>query len=96
MEPKISATGRRLFVRLDHVARLIVNANHAVIRAAEKLCMADCVSDSMPMYDVATRASCADPLQPLVGRPRATGARKPYSPGTAHRISVQGTALLSV
>ena len=29
----------------DHVARLIVNANHSVMRAAEKLRVADCVAD---------------------------------------------------
>ena len=45
---------------------------------------------------VATRVSCAGPLQPLVGRLTASGARTPYSPSTAHRISVPGTALLCV
>ena len=29
----------RVLVRLDHVARFIVNANHSIMRAAEKLCV---------------------------------------------------------
>jgi hypothetical protein len=41
-------------------------------------------------------AAAAGPLQPLVERLTASGARTPYSPDTAHRISVPGTALLSV
>jgi hypothetical protein len=35
----------RVLVRLDHVARFIVNANHSIIRPAEKLRVADCVTD---------------------------------------------------
>ena len=46
------------------------------------------------MCGVVAHASWAGPLQPLVGRLTASGARTPYSPGTAHRISVPGTALL--
>ena len=34
-----------VLVCFDHVARLIVNANHSVMRAAEKLRVADCVAD---------------------------------------------------
>jgi hypothetical protein len=34
-----------LLVRVDHVARLIVNANHSIMRAAEKLRVPDCVRD---------------------------------------------------
>ena len=48
------------------------------------------------MCGVATRVSCAGPLQPLVGQLTASGARTPYNPSTAHRISVPGTALLCV
>ena len=29
----------RVLVRLDHVASFIVNANHSIMRAAEKLCV---------------------------------------------------------
>ena len=32
-------------VRLDHVASGIVNANQSIVRAAEKLRIADCVAD---------------------------------------------------
>src|SRR5712692_5517075 len=35
----------RVLVRLDHVARVIVNANHSIMRAAVKLCVADCITD---------------------------------------------------
>src|SRR5437879_11331038 len=45
---------------------------------------------------VATRPSCAGPLQRLVGRLIASGARTLYSASTARRISLPGTALLSV
>jgi hypothetical protein len=34
-----------VLVRFDHVVRLIVNANHAIVRPAAKLCVADCVAD---------------------------------------------------
>ena len=34
-----------LFVRFNHVASFIVNANHSVMRAAVKLRVADCVAD---------------------------------------------------
>ena len=33
----------RVLVCFDHVARCIVNANHGVVRAAELLCISDCV-----------------------------------------------------
>ena len=29
----------RVLVRLDHIASFIVNANHSIMRAAEKLCV---------------------------------------------------------
>jgi len=35
----------RVLVRFDPVTRFIVNANHGIMRAAEKLGVADCVSD---------------------------------------------------
>ncbi len=35
----------RVLVRVDHVARFIVNANHGVMGAAEKLGVTDCVRD---------------------------------------------------
>ena len=35
----------RVLVRFDYIARCIVNANHGVVRAAEKLCVADCIPD---------------------------------------------------
>jgi hypothetical protein len=35
----------RVLVRFDPVTRFIVNANHGIMRAAEKLNVADCVSD---------------------------------------------------
>jgi len=35
----------RVVVRLDHRASFIVNANHSMVRAAEKLGVADCVVD---------------------------------------------------
>ena len=35
----------RMLVRLDHVARFIVNANHGVVRPAAKLRVADCIAD---------------------------------------------------
>jgi hypothetical protein len=38
----------RVPVRLDHVARFIVNANHNIMRAAEKLRVVDCALDVMP------------------------------------------------
>ncbi len=37
----------RVLVRLDHVASFIVNANHSAMRAAEELCVADRVVDSV-------------------------------------------------
>jgi len=30
----------RMLVRFDHIARVIVNANHGIVRPAEKLCIA--------------------------------------------------------
>ena len=33
-----------VFVRFDHVARVIVNANHRIVWTAVKLCVADCVT----------------------------------------------------
>ena len=33
-----------VFVRLDHVARVIVNTNHSIMRAAEKLHVIDCIA----------------------------------------------------
>ena len=33
-----------VLVRVDHIFSVIVHANHGVMRAAEKLCVADCVS----------------------------------------------------
>jgi hypothetical protein len=35
----------RVLVRLDHVTRIFVNANHGIMRAAVKLCVADCVTN---------------------------------------------------
>ena len=45
--PKIYASLKLacVLVPLDHVARFIVNANHGIVRAAAKLCVADCVTD---------------------------------------------------
>jgi hypothetical protein len=34
-----------VLVRLDHVARIIINANHGIMPAAEKLRVVDCVAD---------------------------------------------------
>ena len=34
-----------VLVRFDYVARIIVNANHSVMRTAEKLCITDCIAD---------------------------------------------------
>src|SRR4029434_7839003 len=34
----------RVLVRFDHVARIIVNANHSIMCPAEKLGVADCVA----------------------------------------------------
>jgi len=34
----------RVLGRLDYVSRIIVNANHSIARAAEKLCVADGVA----------------------------------------------------
>jgi len=33
----------RVLVRLNHVASFIINANHSIVWAAEKLCVADCI-----------------------------------------------------
>jgi hypothetical protein len=44
MEPKISATGRRVLMRFDHVASIIVDANHSIVVTGCKLCVADCVA----------------------------------------------------
>src|SRR5439155_18000072 len=42
----------RLLVRFDHVAGLIINADHSVVRPAEKFCItnrvADCVRLAVP------------------------------------------------
>jgi hypothetical protein len=38
----------RVLVRFDQVARFIVNANHGIVRAAEKLRVADSKLDGMP------------------------------------------------
>jgi hypothetical protein len=35
----------RVLVRLDQVARSIVNADHSIMRAATKLYVADCIRD---------------------------------------------------
>ena len=35
----------RVLVRFDHVASVIVNANHSVVRSAAKLRVADCITD---------------------------------------------------
>jgi hypothetical protein len=32
-------------VCFDHIARFIVNANHSIVRAAEKLGVTDCIAD---------------------------------------------------
>src|SRR5215472_16761803 len=40
--------------------------------------------------------NCLFAVPPEPGRFTASGGRTPYSPSTAHRISVPGTALLSV
>jgi hypothetical protein len=32
-------------MRLDHVASLTVNANHRIVRPAEKFRLADCIAD---------------------------------------------------
>jgi hypothetical protein len=34
----------RVLVRFDHVASFIVNANDGIVRAAAKLCVADCIA----------------------------------------------------
>jgi hypothetical protein len=34
-----------LFVLLDHVASLIVNANHGIMRATAMLSVSDCIRD---------------------------------------------------
>jgi len=36
-----------MVVRHDHIARLIVNANHGIMRAAGMLGVADCVADGV-------------------------------------------------
>src|SRR5215813_3575587 len=36
-----------VFVRLDHIVRCIVNANHRIMRAAVMRCGSDCVGDSV-------------------------------------------------
>src|SRR5947208_16917423 len=35
----------RVLVRLDHLARYIVNANHSIMGATAKLRVADCIAD---------------------------------------------------
>jgi len=37
----------RVLVRFDHVASFIVNVDHSVMRAAEKLCVVNRVADSV-------------------------------------------------
>jgi hypothetical protein len=34
-----------VLVRFDHVATIIVNANHSIVRAAAKLCVVNCIAD---------------------------------------------------
>ena len=49
----------RVFVRLDNVARFIVNANHSIMRTAVKLGkadgIADCVWPGIPQWTVCQR-----------------------------------------
>jgi hypothetical protein len=37
-----------VLVRLDHVASVIINANHGIVGAAEKLGVADCIRLAVP------------------------------------------------
>jgi hypothetical protein len=37
--------GPRVFVRFDHVARVIIHANHSIMWSAVMLGVADCVAD---------------------------------------------------
>jgi hypothetical protein len=49
----------RVFVRFDHVASVIVNANHSIMRTAVKLGkadgVADCVWPGIPQWTVCQR-----------------------------------------
>jgi hypothetical protein len=40
----------RLRVRFHYVVRVIANANHSIIRAAVKPCVADCIALSRPRH----------------------------------------------
>jgi hypothetical protein len=40
-----SLNSPRVLVRLDHVARVVVNANHGTMLAADKLRVTDCIRD---------------------------------------------------
>ena len=39
----------RVLVRFNHIASFVVNANHGVMRPAEKFCIADCIADCISL-----------------------------------------------
>ena len=40
----------RILVCFDHVARLIVNANHCIMRAAVGFCVSDCILKKISVF----------------------------------------------
>jgi hypothetical protein len=44
-------------MRLDQVARIIVNADHGIMSAAEKLCVADCIWLAVPQANRSANVS---------------------------------------
>ena len=46
-------------MRLDHVARFIVNANHSVVSTAVKFCVADCIATLPVSLNFVTAVECS-------------------------------------
>ena len=58
-------------VRLDHVAGLIVNANHGIVRSAEKLCVIDGVAARVRSPRAVISVGGTDGIGEEVGRTRS-------------------------
>jgi hypothetical protein len=57
----------RVLVCLDHVATFIVNANHGVLRTAEKLSVVDCVADLIRLAQRHRKHCAGEPLAAAIG-----------------------------
>ena len=80
----------RVLVPFDHLARLVVNANHSIMRTAEKLGLADCFAHSIRFAIRAEAHRCGVKVWPIE-RARNLGVTSANGFRNAGRKSTRNT-----